>query len=215
MAQDNQILIVEDDQALKKMMAAVLGQHGYKVWQASNLASAKKTLISESGIKCVIQDLGLPPQPNSTEAGLRSMREILAMKPWLKVIVLTGQDKEDAATQAIKEGAFDFLQKPVAMDLLLSAISRALLFFDSEKSLTRQGHFSVHLNSELDVAGLKGSKEDFELNLLKRVLEEEDYNVTKVADRLGIRRENLYYLFRKHKVDAEWIHRMQSERKKE
>ena len=211
--QDNQILIIEDDQALRKMMAAVLGHQGYSILQASSLRSAMDILNNEPLIKCVIQDLGLPPIPHSTEAGLESMREILAIKPWLKVIVLTGQDKQDAATQAIKQGAFDFLQKPVSMDHLLAAISRALLFFDSEKNLVSQGCFAVQLNSELDEGGLKGSKEGFELQLIKRVLEEEKYHISKTAARLGIRRENLYYLFRKHEIDSDWVHFMHEHRK--
>ncbi|WP_044407676.1 response regulator [Thiomicrospira microaerophila] len=213
MVQDNQILIIEDDQALRKMISAVLSQQGYKALQAKNLATAMEILDSESGIKCVVQDLGLPPKPHSIEAGLGSMRQILSMRPWLKVIVLTGHDKQDAATQAIKEGAFDFLQKPVSMDLLLAAISRALLFFDTEKNLTTQGCFAVSLNSSLDDSGLKGSKEGFELNLIKRVLEEENYRILNVAKRLGVRRENLYYLFRKHGIDSEWVHRMHAQRK--
>jgi two-component system, response regulator RegA len=210
MAQTNQILIIEDDKALIKMMASVLAQQGFKTAQAKNLTKALELLEEDSSIKCVIQDLGLPPKPHSIEGGLQSMREILSLKPWLKVIVLTGQDKQDAATQAIKEGAFDFLQKPVSMDKLLTAITRAMLFFDTEKQLTAEGHYAVQLRSQLDEEGLKRSKEDFELHLLKRVLEEEGYDLTKSAERLGIRRENLYYLFRKHNIDPNWVYLMSS-----
>jgi DNA-binding NtrC family response regulator len=211
MTQANQILIIEDDQALLKMMASVLGQRGFTTAQARSLPKALEILKTEASIKCVIQDLGLPPKPNSIETGLNSMREILNLKPWLKVIVLTGQDKELASTQAIKEGAFDFLQKPVSVDQLLTAISRAMLFFDTEKQLTAEGHYAVQLRSHLDKDGLKGSKEDFELNLLKRVLEEESYDLNLASERLGIRRENLYYLFRKHAIDPNWVHFMYSQ----
>ncbi|UQB42730.1 response regulator [Thiomicrospira microaerophila] len=214
MADSNQVLIVEDDEALSKMIGLLLRGKGYEVFEAINLASAKRVLNSKPDLKCVIQDLGLPPKPDSTEAGLKIMEELLALKPTLKIIVLTGQDKEQAAAEAIRRGAFDFLQKPIAMDALMSSLERAFLYFDTEKDLSLQGCFSVQLNTELDVSGLKESKDEFEYKLLKRVLDEENYHISSTAKRLGVKRENLYYLFRKHDIDPEWVHKMNFDKNK-
>lgn len=214
MTECNQVLIVEDDEALSKMIGLLLRGKGYEVFEAVNLTSAKRILNNKPDLKCVIQDLGLPPKPSSIEAGLNIMSALLSIKPTLKIIVLTGQDKEQAAAEAIRRGAFDFLQKPIAMDALMSSVERAFLYFDTEKDLSLRGCFSVQLNTELDVSGLKESKDEFEYKLLKRVLDEEGYRITSTAKRLGVKRENLYYLFRKHDIDPEWVHKMHFDKNK-
>lgn len=201
--QKTQLLIVEDDPALSKMLTSVLSLKGYEVLNAVDRQSALHQLEKNPTIQCVIQDLGLPPQPNSMEAGLDTMREVLSLFPAIKIIVLTGRGKQEAAIQAIREGAFDFFEKPVAIDILVTAIERSLLFFDAERSLQDDGLYSVHFHSQLEEEGLKATKDHFEAQLVKRVLQEVDYNVKTAAERLGLRRENLYYLIRKHEIDLE------------
>lgn len=195
-----QVLIVEDDQALKKMLSSVLGLRGYQVFVAEDQPSALSQLNAHPAIQCIIQDLGLPPFPASTEAGLQTMRSILMLNPNAKIIVLTGKGKQEAAIQAVREGAFDFFEKPISVDVLVSAIERSLLFWGAEKNLRDHGTYPIHFNSPLEEDGLKGSKDVFEAELVRRVLNEVDFNIRLASDRLGLRRENLYYLIRKHGI---------------
>lgn len=199
--QKAQVLIVEDDAAMSKMLSSVLSLKGYQIFIADDQQSALAKLDSHPKIQCIIQDLGLPPKPASMEAGLETMRTILSANPNKKIIVLTGKDKQEAANQAISEGAFDFFEKPVAIDLLVSAIERSLLFSDTERNLQDEGTYTIRFNSELEDEGLKGVKDVFEEQLVRRVLNDVDYNVRLASARLGLRRENLYYLIRKHGID--------------
>lgn len=199
--QQTQILIVEDDQALRKMLSSVLGLKGYQVFVAEDQKSALQELETHPDIQCIIQDLGLPPEPSSMEAGLQTMRTILEQNPNKKIIVLTGKGKQEAAIQAIREGAFDFFEKPVSVDVLVNAIERSLLFFDAERSLQDEGTYPIHFSSSLEGEGLKATKDVFEAQLVRRVLNDVDYNVRLASERLGLRRENLYYLIRKHGIN--------------
>lgn len=203
--QPTQLLIVEDDLALSKMLSSVLSLKGYEVLTSEDRYSALKVLEDHEDIRCVIQDLGLLPKPDSMEAGLDTMREILERHPAVKIIVLTGRDKQEAAVQAIRQGAFDFFEKPVSMEKLVDAIERSLMFFDAERSLQDEGTYAIHFNSTLEQDGLKVTKDHFEAQLVKRVLNESDFNVKMAADRLGLRRENLYYLIRKHGIDLDRV----------
>lgn len=198
-----QILIVEDDESLNKMLATVLELDGYQVFRALNAEEALEILDLKLDIACVIQDLGLPPNPASMEAGLEVMRKIQAKKPGIKIIVFTGKDKQEAASKAIAEGAFDFFEKPVAIDLLVSSIERSLLFAEAEQNLQNQGTYLTRLKSELDNSGLKGAKDEFEERLVRQVLQDVDYNIRLASERLGLRRENIYYLIRKHNINMD------------
>ncbi len=198
-----QLLIVEDDQALARMLCSVLELRGYRVVMALDRDSALLALQANPQLRCVIQDLGLPPMPNSLEAGLETMREILKLSPSVKIIVLTGRGKQEAALQAIKEGAFDFFEKPVAVDMLVNAIERSLLFANAEQTMQGEGLYPIHFNSSLEEDGLKATKDSFEAQLVRRVLVEAEYNVKTASERLGLRRENLYYLIRKHGIELD------------
>ena len=73
----------------------------------------------------VTLDLGLPPQPGGVEEGLRTLDEILASDPLVKVIVITGRNEKEPALAAIERGAYDFLNKPVQLEELVVIIRRA------------------------------------------------------------------------------------------
>lgn len=197
------ILIVEDDEAFRKMLSQVLNIRGYGVVLAKDRESALAQVQKHPEIKVIIQDLGLPPEPQSMSHGLQAMKDILDIYPNKKVIVLTGRGRQDAALKAISDGAFDFFEKPVSTDSLVNGIERALMFFDAESSLQKDGTYAVHDKFSLEDSGLKATKDDFEAKIVIRVLQDLNFNVRLAAERLGIRRENLYYLIRKHKIELD------------
>lgn len=197
------VLIVEDDMALAKMISSVLNLRGYEVIVTHDGGTALRIIEMEKDVDCIIQDLGLPPHPDSMEAGLETMRKILKVNPQAKILVLTGQGKTEASSQAVREGAFDFFEKPVSMDALVRGIDRALLFLGAESSLQEKGHYTIHFNSPIEEEGLKATKDVFEEQIVRRVLIETNYNIRQASDRLGLRRENLYYLLKKHQIELE------------
>ncbi len=66
----------------------------------------------------VLQDLGLPPDPEGVSEGMATLSEILQLAPHTKVIVVTGNHDRDNAVRAVALGAYDFYQKPVDTDVL-------------------------------------------------------------------------------------------------
>jgi DNA-binding NtrC family response regulator len=198
----NKVLLVEDDSAYRQILAKILANHGYLVTEAADRHDALAQHDQDThGFFCVLQDLGLPPDALSINEGLACMQALLAKQPSLKVIVLTCRDREEAGSRAIMQGAFDYLEKPIALDALLAAVERALLFSQTEHNLVSEGVVPVQFNAQLD-QGLRQSCEVFEAAVVRRVLEECDFNIRLAAEHLGVKRENLYYLIKKHDINT-------------
>ena len=116
------MLIVEDDLALQKQMRWAFDKNESVV--ASDLDSAIAQ-VRRYEPAVVTMDLGLPPHPNDPTVGFDLLNQILALAPYTKVIVLTGQNDHLNALKAIREGAYDFFAKPFEPELLAVTIERA------------------------------------------------------------------------------------------
>jgi two-component system NtrC family response regulator len=118
----NLLLIVEDDIGLQKQLKWSFDQ--YENLVAGNRQEALEA-VNRYAPDVVILDLGLPPDPTNASEGLKTLTEILTVKPTTKVIVVTGNNDLNNAAQAIELGAYDFYQKPVDPDVLGKIIERA------------------------------------------------------------------------------------------
>lgn len=114
------ILIVEDKDALRRVMRLTLEGAGYSVAEASDARSAIND-ISSVRYKLILTDLRMP---NGT--GLDVLRAARSADPEVPVIVMTAFGSIDEAVQAMKDGAHDFLQKPVDSNHLILLVERAL-----------------------------------------------------------------------------------------
>ena len=124
-----QILLVEDDDGLRRQMQWAL--EPYAVTPASNATEAVRQFGAEFAI--VILDLGLPPDRDGASEGLKVLDAILNQAPQTKVIILSGNSDRAVALSAVERGAFDFISKPVEIDVLKLIIDRAFRMFDLEK----------------------------------------------------------------------------------
>jgi len=115
-----QILIVEDKDSLRTMLRHALERHGHVVVEARDQPEALKVLQS-SQPSLVLSDLRLPE--GNGFGVLRASKEIDTDVP---VIVMTAYGSIEDAVTAMKEGALDFLAKPVDPDHLLLLVNRAL-----------------------------------------------------------------------------------------
>lgn len=130
------LLWVEDDSALRRVLRPLLSGEGYELVEAADVDAGRRA--AASGPELVLLDLMLPPT-GRVEAGLGLLEELLRATPDLKVIVLSGAGGRSAALEAVRRGAYDFLQKPVDPDVLLVVLARA----------------SARLRLEREVAGLR------------------------------------------------------------
>ena len=190
------ILLVEDDAVLRTALKNSLESRGYRILEADSRTAALDTLKSDSTIGVAIVDLGLPPLEHTTTEGLAVIQAVAADMLNLKIIVLTGQDEEQSALAAIREGAFDFLAKPASMNDILSALHRAFRFQKAEQDMSSEGTTRLQINANV-ADGLKAVREEAEEKLVRKVLKDTDFNVYRSAAKLGLKRESIYYFMKK------------------
>src|ERR1035437_4839683 len=113
------ILLVEDKAELRAMLRKALERAGYTVDEApdGNVAIEK---VRTRRYLMVLSDLKLPGH-----SGIEVLREAKRPEPTLPVILVTAYGSVEEAVTAMKEGAFDFIQKPVDLDHLKLLIERA------------------------------------------------------------------------------------------
>lgn len=116
------LLIVEDDPGLLSQLKWCF--EDYDLVTAEDRASAINELRRHDPM-VVLQDLGLPPNPEGVDEGLATLQETLKLSPHTKVIVVTGHGDQQNALKAVALGAYDFYEKPVDTDTLQLLVERA------------------------------------------------------------------------------------------
>jgi two-component system, NtrC family, response regulator len=117
------LLIVEDDLALQKQLKWSLDR-----FEAATASDGPSAILQFRRVNpgVVTMDLGLPPDQDGTTEGFKLLERLLELDPYVKVIVLTGQNDQANALRAVRMGAYDFLAKPVDPDVLSLTVERAL-----------------------------------------------------------------------------------------
>lgn len=134
------ILVIDDEENIRKILTAMLRSDGYDVFPAKNLTEAK-AVLRDCSIQVVLTDLKLEKEDGSTL--LRWMRDERYSAP---VIILTAHGTVDSAVDAMKQGAFDYLSKPFEREELVRVINKAILTYQyhsqhNMKSATGTGSF--------------------------------------------------------------------------
>jgi DNA-binding NtrC family response regulator len=114
------ILLVEDKESLRRVLRLTLEHAGYSVTEAADTREAL-TELARQPYRLILTDLRMPHG-----SGLDVLRSARAADPFVPVVVMTAYGSIDEAVQAMKEGAHDFLQKPVDSNHLLLLVERAL-----------------------------------------------------------------------------------------
>ena len=196
------VLLVDDNPALRGLLGFSLELSGYSIIEAESREEALQCLKSQS-VQVVVLDMGMPPNQYSPEEGLAVLDWVTTHQPEVNVLVLTGQEAESISYLALKKGAFDFLEKPVTADALVVAVKRACLFFEQTEKLKQQeGVQKVQIEVTLG-QGVKEARNQAEKKLVKQVLVDTGFNVHESARRLGLKRENVYYLIKKYQIQRE------------
>ena len=114
------ILIVEDDLTFATMLKTWLGKKGYEVETASTNARARK-LLTTRDFSLILSDLRLPDQD-----GIHLLSWLRDLQKATPVIIMTSYAEIQGAVLAMKEGAADYVSKPVQPDELLKKIKEAI-----------------------------------------------------------------------------------------
>lgn len=120
MAAVQNILFVDDDERLQSAIVKVLRGEGYRPVCASSGLEAMNLLKAQE-IALVVADLLLPDMD-----GIALLKAARELQPMLEVVMITGYGSVEKAVEAMRLGAYDFIQKPVDSAGLLKAVSKAL-----------------------------------------------------------------------------------------
>src|SRR5213594_4028491 len=114
------ILVVDDERSILVLLKEALGQWGYLVTTAASAAEALGILKSEL-FDALITDIRMPDM-----SGLELLREVKKQDESIEVVMMTGYPTIASAVQALKEGAYDYLSKPLILDELRHLMSRLM-----------------------------------------------------------------------------------------
>jgi two-component system nitrogen regulation response regulator NtrX len=116
-----QVLLVDDEANIRRMLGALLRSEGFVVTEAPNGNSAL-LLLDEIGPDVVLLDLLMPPGPD----GLQTLAQMRDRGDAAPVIMMSGKAQLTDAVQAVKMGAFQFLEKPLSPEAVLVTVRAAL-----------------------------------------------------------------------------------------
>ena len=141
------ILIIDDEKNITELMKDILEDEGYSVEVAFSLLEAKNK-IKETKFDIIFLDVWLPDGD-----GIDLLPFIQKNSPLSKVIMISGHANIPIAVKALKEGAFDFLEKPISTDNILEVIQNAY------KSLRKELEYKFLKEKELKNIEIIGKSE--------------------------------------------------------
>src|SRR5438552_12944526 len=138
------ILIVDDEESTRELFAELLQRWGYEVDQTADGHGALK-LAAGTHPDVIISDLVMPKLD-----GLALVRALREEQPDTPVIIITGKGTIDAAVEAVREGVFDFVEKPLDPARLKVILQRAL----EKKRTEHEMHVLRRRLGQIDSAGV-------------------------------------------------------------
>lgn len=170
------LLLVDDDDAFRRVLARALDRRGYAVSVAATVAAAIDKAQAQSPEYAVV-DLRMPGQ-----SGLVLIEKLLELDPNTRIVMLTGYASIATAVEAIKLGATHYLSKPVDADEVVAALNK------------------VEGDSSLYVSDSPLSVDRLEWEHIQRVLAENDGNISATARALKMHRRTLQRKLNKRPV---------------
>jgi len=113
------ILVIDDERSIRNTLKDILGFEGYQVELAENGRSGID-MAQSSEFDIILCDIKMPEVD-----GLEVLEQIMKSKPESTVVMISGHGTIDTAVEAIKKGAFDFIEKPLDLNRLLITLRNA------------------------------------------------------------------------------------------
>jgi DNA-binding NtrC family response regulator len=136
--QSPRILVVDDENDIRHLVSEILEDEGYQVSMAENASAAKMLKVSMQP-DLILLDIWMPDTD-----GITLLKEWLAEdKPLCPVIMMSGHGSVEAAVEATRLGAFDFLEKPLSLAKLLLIVEKALEAGQQNAGYRQNAHVDI------------------------------------------------------------------------
>jgi len=144
------ILIVDDEADIRMLIGGVLKDEGYATREAANSTETMQELRARQPT-LIILDIWLQ---DSELDGIEILRQLRSEIPSVPVVMISGHGTIETAVEAIKIGAYDFIEKPFKSDRLLLIVQRAI-----ETALLRRENEELRLRAggQIDLVGISGA----------------------------------------------------------
>ncbi|MCF7939923.1 MAG: sigma-54 dependent transcriptional regulator, partial [Spirochaetales bacterium] len=116
----SRILIIDDEEGIRSVLSDILSDEGHQVSVREDGVSGLQA-VSQEAYDVVFLDIWMPEK-----GGIDVLREIKETYPLIEVVMISGHANIDMAVSAIKLGAFDFLQKPLSLERVITVVNNAL-----------------------------------------------------------------------------------------
>jgi len=192
-----QILVVDDEIGIRELLSEILFDEGYQVHLAENAEQAR-TCRLEREPDLVLLDIWMPDTDGVTLLKEWVEQDLLTMP----VVMMSGHGTIETAVEATRIGAVDFLEKPIALQKLLSTIAKAIredtlkpqapiVEAQSQQITLNIDGQAQHFLLPLDLP-LREAREHFDALYFDYHLRREVGNVSRVAEKVGLERTHLY-----------------------
>jgi DNA-binding NtrC family response regulator len=186
------ILVVDDEAGIRELLSEILFDEGYEVQLAENAEQARQ-LIEKHQPDIVLLDIWMPDTD-----GMTLLKEWVEQgKLTMPVIMMSGHGTIETALEAIRIGATDFLEKPIALKKLLATVEQVLQHSKlklpvqlSQEKKADSVDGLVQFEISLDLP-FREAREQFDLLYLNYHINKEG-NVSDLAEKIGIERTHLY-----------------------
>jgi len=157
------ILIVDDEAPSREALSLLLKSAGYEITGAGTGLEAFELLAGRS-FDIIITDLFLPDLN-----GIDILKKAKSLSPITEVILITGHASAETAVQAMKEGAFDYITKPLNLDELRLIIDKAL---EKRRLLNENVYLKKQLRDKFEFANIIGNSPAMQkvFNRMKRII---------------------------------------------
>ena len=143
--QPAKILVADDEQNLRRVLVALLRRDGHEVVQAATGLEAIERLAD---VDVVITDLRMPGAD-----GMEVLRTASRTHPHVPVIMITAYGSVGQAVEAIKAGAFDYIEKPFEQDSIRAIVDKAIGQANANRTAPRQ---TLYPAGDLEARGRYG-----------------------------------------------------------